>query len=483
MGKIRLLFAAILGLVLATPLHAQMQVENAFPNLTFVRPVDLQNPGDGTNRLFVVEQRGIIWVFQNGPNVTQKKVFLDIQDRTSPGSGEKGLLGLAFHPDYPDSGYFYVDYTADSPLRTVVARYDVSAVNPDSALHDSEFVLLEVIQPYDNHNGGQIAFGPDGSLYIAMGDGGLGGDPLGNGQNLQTLLGALLRIDVDVTTPGTNYGIPSDNPFAGNAQGYREEIYAYGLRNPWRFSFDYVTGRLWLADVGQGNYEEVDLIEKGGNYGWNIMEGFHCYTPPSGCDQTGLELPVWEYDHSVGFSVTGGYVYRGAGLPNLVGYYIYSDYGSGVIWALDYNGGNPPVNLELVDTTLRIVSFGVDANGEIYICAFDGNIYRLVDNAAGIEDPADAPSPVRVEQNYPNPFNPTTVISFTLPKRMRANLSIFGVDGRSVRTLADGVLDGGLTELTWDGRDARGNLVSSGVYFCRLTADNRTSTMKMVLAK
>ncbi|UCH84016.1 MAG: PQQ-dependent sugar dehydrogenase [Candidatus Latescibacterota bacterium] len=479
----RLFSAAVLALVCAAPLRAQLQVENAFPNLSFLRPVDLQNPGDGTDRIFVVEQRGVIWVFENNAGVTQKKVFLDIQDRASPGSGEKGLLGLAFHPDYPDSGYFYVDYTAEEQFRTVVARYAVSPQNPDSALHDSEMILLEVDQPYSNHNAGQLAFGPDGLLYIALGDGGSGGDPLGNGQNLETLHGSLLRVDVDTTTASANYAIPADNPFAGNTQGYREEIYAYGLRNPWRFSFDHVTGRCWLADVGQEDYEEINLVKKGRNYGWKIMEGFHCYSPPVGCDTTGLTLPVWEYTHDVGFSVTGGYVYRGTQFPNLVGMYIYADYYFGIIWALDYNGSSPPLNLELVDAPFRITSFGVDVHGEVLICGLDGKIYKLVDNASGVGDTSDTPSPVRVNQNYPNPFNPTTVISFALPERMNTTLSIYDVSGEPVTTLIDDTVDGGYKEITWDGKDSRGNPVSSGVYFYRLTAGNQTITKKMVLVK
>jgi hypothetical protein len=355
----------------------QPQIEVAFPNLSFVRPVDLQDPGDGTNRLFVVEQRGIIWVFENTPDVAQKKLFLDIRDRVNDVGNEEGLLGLAFHPDYADSGHFYVDYTALDPRRTVVARYQVTAANPDSADHNSEFVVLEVNQPRENHNGGRVVFGPDGFLYIGMGDGGGSGDPNGNGQNLTTLLGALLRIDVDTTTVSANYGIPPDNPFAGNVQGYREEIFAYGLRNPWRFSFDLDTGRLWLADVGQNLYEEIDVIEVGKNYGWNIMEGLHCYQPPSGCDMTGLELPIWEYDHGLGNSVTGGYVYRGSRRPDLVGKYIYADYVSGLIWALEYDGVNPPSNSLLLDTSVNIASFGTDHNDKLYICAFDGNIYQF----------------------------------------------------------------------------------------------------------
>jgi glucose/arabinose dehydrogenase len=376
-----IIFATFL-LTHVSPLYGQMPLEVAFPNLSFVRPVDLQEPGDGTDRLFVVEQRGIIWVFENDPSTSQKKSFLDIRARVNDGGNEEGLLGLAFHPAYEDSGYFYVNYTAANPRRTVVARYSVSSGDPDLAVFSSEAVVLEVNQPFANHNGGQVAFGPDGFLYIGMGDGGSGGDPLGHGQNLTTLLGALLRIDVDTTTVSTNYGIPEGNPFFDNSQGYREEIYAYGLRNPWRFSIDTVTGRIWLADVGQNTYEEVDVIEKAGNYGWNIMEGFHCFSPPSGCNTQGLTLPRWEYDHSVGRSITGGYVYRGARLPELVGKYIYADYVTGIIWSLEYDGVNPPVNSELNDTALFIASFGTDKNNELYICAFDGKIYQF--EASGV---------------------------------------------------------------------------------------------------
>lgn len=382
-----IIFASLFLLSLSTVLHAQKELQPAFPGLSFVRPLDLQAPGDGSNRLFVVEQRGLVWVFENDSTVTQKTEFLDIQDRVTDG-GEMGLLGLVFHPAYADSGYFYVNYTASPPTRTVVARYSVSPANPDSAIKESEFVLLEIDQPFANHNGGQLAFGPDGFLYIGMGDGGGAGDSLQNGQNLQTLLGALLRIDADTTTATTNYGIPSDNPFVGNDQGYREEIYAYGLRNPWRFSFDRATGRLWLADVGQSLYEEVDLIEKGHNYGWNIMEGYHCHIPPTGCDTTGLTLPVWEYAHSEGRSVTGGYVYTGSRAPDLAGKYIYGDFVSGKIWSLEYDGVNPPINTELLDAALSVASFGVDEDGELYVCAFDGNVYRF----------SAAQSPVTIER-------------------------------------------------------------------------------------
>jgi glucose/arabinose dehydrogenase len=353
------------------------QVENAFPNLSFKRPVDLQHSGDNTNRLFVVEQAGLIYVFSNSREVDSKNVFLDLKSKVKDRGNEEGLLGLAFHPNYKSNGYFYVNYTAANPNRTVISRFKVSDANKNEANPNSEQVILEIPQPYGNHNGGQLAFGSDGYLYIAVGDGGSGGDPLGHGQNLTTMLGSILRIDIDNKANGKEYAIPADNPFAKNTNDYREEIYAYGLRNPWRFSFDKETGSLWTGDVGQDLYEEINIIVKGGNYGWNIMEGMHCFKPPAGCDTSGLILPVWEYGRKEGISVTGGFVYRGKTMAGLIGKYIYGDFGSGNIWALDVSNKNKPFSALLLKTKLNIASFGTDQNNELYICSFDGKIYRL----------------------------------------------------------------------------------------------------------
>lgn len=355
------------------------KVKQAFPKLSFTRPVDLQHSNDNSNRLFVVEQEGIISVFRNEASVSAKKTFLDIRSKVEDSGNEEGLLGLAFHPQYKTNGYFYVNYTASNPDRTVISRFKVSA-NADAADPGSEEVILTFPQPYSNHNGGQVSFGPDGYLYIAAGDGGSGGDPQGHGQNLKTLLATILRIDVNKQENGKKYGIPTDNPFSGNKSGYREEIYAYGLRNPWRLSFDPVTKKLWTGDVGQNAYEEIDIIEKGGNYGWNTMEGKHCYEPKRNCNQRGLKLPVWEYPRNEGVSITGGFVYRGPTLTGLTGKYIYGDYGSGKIWALDATNLSSPTNVLLTESNLNIASFGVDPKNELYICAFDGKIYTLADN-------------------------------------------------------------------------------------------------------
>jgi glucose/arabinose dehydrogenase len=361
-----------------TPVLEDVRLEQAFPNLTFERPVDLQHAGDGTERLFVLEQAGVIRVFSDEPSVTRTETFLDIRERVTRANNEEGLLGLAFHPNYSENGQFFVYYSAVGASRGVLARYQVDPDDPDRALEGSESILLEIPQPYGNHNGGQVSFGPDGYLYLALGDGGAGGDPHGHSQNRSTLLGSILRFDVDEASGGHAYGIPPDNPFVGNTEGYREEIYAYGLRNPWRFSWDARTGQLWTGDVGQDRFEEIDIIEKGKNYGWNTMEGSHCYEPPSGCDRSGLELPVLDYPREDGVSVTGGFVYRGSRVPALEGKYVYADFGTGRVWALTFDGKQAVENAVLPTRLVGIASFGVNRHAELFACVFDGKIYRFV---------------------------------------------------------------------------------------------------------
>jgi glucose/arabinose dehydrogenase len=337
------------------------------------RPVAMTPAGDGSGRLFIVQQGGEILVFDGSQLLGVP--FLDLSSLVSGGS-EQGLLGLAFHPDYETNGFFYVDYT-DVSGDTRVARYRVSP-DPNVADPASGVVILAIAQPFTNHNGGQLAFGPDGNLWIAVGDGGSAGDPMNNAQNGNSLLGKILRIDVDGALP---YRIPVDNPFRANA-GVRDEIWALGLRNPWRFSFDRLTGDLFIADVGQGQWEEVDfepVTSPGGrNYGWRRMEGAHCYNPSSGCSDASLTLPVMEYSHQEGCSITGGYRYRGAEVPALFGTYLFGDYCSGRIWG----GTLDPVSgawtrTELLDSALSISSFGEDENGELYVADLSGTIYRL----------------------------------------------------------------------------------------------------------
>jgi glucose/arabinose dehydrogenase len=336
----------------------------------FTRPLYVTHAGDGSGRVFVVEQAGIIKIVDDGKVL--EKPFLDIRDRIESG-GEKGLLSVAFHPKYKENGRFFVNYTArkQGVLKSVIAEYKVSQTNSDIA-DRTERVILEIEQPFANHNGGLNKFGPDGFLYIGLGDGGGAGDPLNAGQSLDTLLGKILRIDIEKEP----YAIPQDNPFVGktHAQG---EIWAYGLRNPWRFSFDRCTGRLFAGDVGQNRLEEIDLIEKGKNYGWRIMEGSQCFDPPTLCNTQGLELPIAEYDHSLGCSVTGGYVYRGTQYPALIGHYLFGDYCSGRIWSLTENSSGRWTMRQLIDSPFSISSFGEDEQGELYVMHYGGAVYRV----------------------------------------------------------------------------------------------------------
>ena len=368
--------AGNLGRVLSQPL-VPMAVERAFPNLDFRRLTNLAQPDDGHSRIFVTEQPGRVRVFPDSQEAVEAQIFLDITDRVNEGGNEEGLLGLAFDPSFSASGHFYLYYSASNPRRSVPSRFSTDTGDPSRANPDSELVILEVSQPFSNHNGGQIAFGPDGFLYAALGDGGLAGDPLGNGQDPATLLGSILRIDVRDAHPGEPYRVPEGNPFVGDPDA-RPEVWAYGLRNPWRFSFDRATGRLWAADVGQNAWEEIDIIAPGLNYGWNIMEGAHCFEPPSSCDQQGLELPFWEYSHSEGCSITGGYVYRGWDLPSIIGAYVYADFCSGRIWGLRYADREVAEHALLVESGLGVASFGQDLAGNLYILSRDQGIYRLV---------------------------------------------------------------------------------------------------------
>lgn len=334
------------------------------------QPVAVAHAAD--ERLFVVEQAGVIRVVDSAGLASQP--FLDIRDRVGSG-GERGLLGLAFPSDFASSGRFYAYYT-DRSGTSVLSRFRVSD-DPSRADPASEEVLIIQAQPRANHNGGQLAFGPDGYLYWGLGDGGGGGDPTNAGQNLETLLGKLLRIDVG---PSSGYAVPPTNPFV-TTEGALDEIWAYGLRNPWRFSFDRATGDLYVADVGQNQIEEVNFQSAGSpggqNYGWNVMEGDACFAPASGCDQSGLVLPVFTYRHgpTTGRSITGGYVYRGQAIPELSGRYLYGDYVSGRVWVTDAASGWE--GTLLWDADFSISTFGEDAAGELYVVDHDGRLYRL----------------------------------------------------------------------------------------------------------
>ncbi|MDX1584301.1 MAG: PQQ-dependent sugar dehydrogenase [Thermoanaerobaculia bacterium] len=367
------------------PLEAQTE---QLPGLTlstfadgFVRPVEIAHAGDG--RLFVLEQQGIIRVIKGGRVL--EAPMLDISHLVSC-CGERGLLGLAFPPDHASTGYFYVNYTNNSG-DTVVERYRISDASPDVADADSAEIVLTIDQPFSNHNGGQLRFGADGMLWIGTGDGGSAGDPMNHGQSLDTLLGKILRIDVS----DLPYTVPENNPFVGR-ELTRPEIWSYGWRNPWRFSFDRLTGDLWIGDVGQSEWEEIDLepagTEGGKNYGWRLMEGAHCFNPSTNCDDGTLELPILEYSHDLGCSVTAGFVYRGSRAPDLAGSFVYGDYCSGTIWTARRDGPGWGSRV-LFETAMIISTFGEDEDGELYVADYGtGTIYRF-------EQPANRRRPVR----------------------------------------------------------------------------------------
>jgi len=386
--------AALLTILLAVAcifpaaVHAQeetlpVKVEPAFPNIRVDRPIVITHAGDNSNRLFIASQLGKIHVIPNDQGVEETSVFLDVEARVRyvDKMNEEGLLGFAFHPEYRKNGYFYLYYTTtDAPLTSVISRFSVSK-DANVADPESEVELMRIKQPFWNHNGGTIAFGHDGYLYVGLGDGGKANDPFKNAQNLGTLLGSILRIDVDRHDAGKAYGIPRDNPFV-DRDGARGEIYAYGLRNVWRLSFDRKTGALFVADVGQDIWEEINVVTKGGNYGWNLREGKHKFGPNGAEPSDSLVEPILEYNHKVGKSITGGHVYRGEQVKSLAGKYIYADYVSGIMWALVINKDNTAgTNYVIPWSKLPVLTFGEDQKGEIYFSTHlaGGRLYRFVE--------------------------------------------------------------------------------------------------------
>ena len=358
-----------------------IKAERAFANLEFERPIILTHAGDGTNRVFVASQLGKVFVFPNDENVEQAELFFDLEDQVSYKDiqNEEGFLGMAFHPKFKENGELFVYYTTtEKPLTSVISRF---TANEDRTRVDAktEQEIMRIDQPFWNHNGGTIAFGPDGYLYIALGDGGKANDPFGHGQNLKTLLGSILRIDVDHQDDGKNYAIPKDNPFL-DYPGAKGEIWAYGVRNIWRLSFDRQTGVCWAADVGQDIWEEIDIIVRGGNYGWNLREAKHPFGV-GGVQAPRADLiePIYEYHHDVGKSITGGFVYRGQRLPELAGAYLYADYVTGKLYALkyDFDLREATANQPIGGNILPVMSFGEDETGEVYFMTTQGFIQRF----------------------------------------------------------------------------------------------------------
>ena len=401
----------------------------------FSSPVNIKHAGD--NRLFVVEQSGYIKIVNSDGSVNATS-FLDINSIVVNGGGESGLLGLAFHPNYAANGYFYVNYINNSG-DTVISRFTRNASNPELADTTSELILLTIDQPFGNHNGGDMAFGPDGYLYIATGDGGSGGDPGDRAQNINLLLGKLLRIDVDNTSNGNNYAIPAGNPFVGNTNAM-EEIWAVGLRNPWKFSFDKQTNELWIADVGQENFEEINMVgpnESGINYGWRCYEGNTAYNLTGNCpDQSLLTFPVAVYSHTGNgafkCSITGGYRYRGITEPNLTGLYFFADYCSNEIGILSQSGSSWTMTFTAPFNGNNWSAFGEDVNGELYICGLNsGTVYRIKESNLGVED-----NDLFGVKIYPNPTNNEFVIDTRDSLILLKEINIFNIHGQLITSIS-----------------------------------------------
>lgn len=454
------------------------EVVEAYPNIWLGQPTDIRSPQDGTDRVFVSEKAGKIHVFPNDPDVETTTTFLDLSDIVTTRS-EMGLLGVDFDPDFTENGHFYINYNVrrSGTDYTRISRFTVSEGDPNVADRQSEIVILEFRQPFPNHDGGQVVFGPDGYLYIAVGDGGSANDPLHAGQDLRTLLGAILRIDVGGVDDG-GYTIPATNPYAGNSE-YRQEIWAHGLRNPWRISFDTETGQLWCGDVGQNLYEEIDIIEKGGNYGWRTMEGYHCFNPQNAgdrnfnCDSTSLISPVWEYSHDNGdVSITGGYVYRGQDLPDLVGRYIYADFNSGRIWALDV-GEQETTNELLRNSNLNVSTFGTTESQELLIGAFNGKLYRLDPGSGNVDDGRDAGTAF-LDAVAPNPATDVTRVRFNVTEAGDVRLRIVNGLGEELLRPIDERRSIGEHVIEIDTDD-----LPTGSYFVRLETESRQEVRVM----
>lgn len=487
MSKIKFIILVLLFLTLTKLTYSQpFQLVNAFSNLTFSNPVYVTYAPDQSNRVFIVERLGKIRVIPNDSTTTDLRTFLDVTNLNNGSTyQERGLLGLAFHPNYAVNGYFYIYYTRTGDGANVLARFSRSASDPNKADSLSQQILWAVTDPYVNHNGGILFFGLDGYLYCGMGDGGSAGDPGNRAQNTNEMLGKVHRINVDSAAGGNNYSIPSTNPFA--LGGGRPEIFTLGMRNPWRVSQDPVTGLIYCGDVGQDAWEEVDILQVGNNYGWRCYEGNHPYNT-SGCGAiSNYTFPIKEYANAGSeCSITGGFVYRGVRRPELTGCYIYADYCSAKIWKFRYENGVVTEDQQLLTAPSSVFSFGIDQRNELYVCCANGIIYRF--NKSDLVGVGNSQSNIsteyKLEQNFPNPFNPETSINYYIPEMSKVNLTIYDALGKEINTLVNTIQLTGNYNIKWNGKDAYGNNIPSGAYFYKLTAgSNFSETKRMVLVK
>jgi glucose/arabinose dehydrogenase len=467
----RLVLALLTLALVPGAARAQYELEHAFPFLSFPAPTDIRPANDGSNRLFVVQKGGFIRVFNADHDATTSKVFLDISYKVRT-AGEAGLLALAFDPKYAANGIFYTYYETKYPTHNIVSRWHVSS-DPDQVDYNSEQILIDAPQ-FDPgnayHCGGQLAFGNDKYLYIAMGD----NLNSASAQDLLDLQGSILRINVHVDPEPVAFGaplyqIPDGNPFANNTSGYRPEIYAYGFRNPWRFAIDPYTNELWVCDVGEDSYEELDIVHAGDNCGWPLMEGPDCFEPAT-CDTAGkdLKLPLYAYPHEDGSAVVGGCRYWGNRLPELAGTFVFADYTSTTVWGLHYDGAGTPERFDLAHDAPSMYTVGAGFDDDILFGGVDGQIYRLARIVTPVRDGA---LRTHLAGNFPNPFNPSTTIRFVLDRAAQVRLDIISVRGERVRRFEMAHAVAGAHEVVWHGEHDRGGSVASGVYFCRLIVD------------
>lgn len=479
--KLKSIFLLSFGILISAGSSAQYSLVDAFPKLPkFDRPLELKIANDGTNRMFVLEQTGKIYVFQNSNSVTTRKLFLDLSNVVCNKYSETGLLGMDFHPDYKTNKTFYLSYDTDKSgkLKSVIASFKTSTTNPDSAIKNSEKQLLVVDDLAWNHNGGCILFGPDKHLYFSFGDGGNGNDEWNNAQNLGVYWGKIHRINVADTSNGKKYGIPADNPFVNtpNALG---EIYAYGLRNTWRFNFDLEdNNKIWAGDVGQNNWEEIDIITKGGNYGWRVLEGNNC-TPgvDKNCNKSGYKNPIWTYVRNQGVSITGGYVYRGKKIPALIGKYVFADYQFGNVWAL--TAAKDTINMVLVeqnlDLPIRISSFAQDFDKELLLMSHgNGRIMRLVaDNPSAVTD-SKANEEISVIIS-PNPLAAKTTITLTMHNPGKVEMDLIDYNGKNVLQITNESRSAGEHQFTFDGTK-----ILVGSYLLKIRCGRYETVKKLV---